>query len=151
MVLDMLPADLKLPEMMQDVSSRHLHFISRVLALCLVILGIVLSGYKLKDVMSGRKNWIASILKLLALPGIANIALALLVTKFGFEKYRMIFTVLILAAACPTANNVLQIVMLNIKGEQESKDIRDATSINVLTMCMCVFTIPLMILLYMSF
>ena len=147
----MLLADLKLPEMMQDVSSRHLHFISRVLALCLVMLGIVLSGYKLKDVMSGRKNWIASILKLLALPGIANIALALLVTKFGFEKYRMIFTVLILAAACPTANNVLQIVMLNIKGEQESKDIRDATSINVLTMCMCVFTIPLMILLYMSF
>lgn len=117
--------------------------------LCLIMVGMALAGCNLKEVFSGRKGWLISIGRLVALPMIVALVLAVIAAIPQFTIYKSVFTVVVIAASCPTANNVLQIAMLYTK-DGDGGGVKDATTVNVLTTCLCVVTIPVIALMYLA-
>ena len=90
--------------------------------------------------------WLVSLGRLVLFP-LAALGVLLLIgaPRWGAEL-EMLVNVVILAASCPVANHVLQVALLYTNEGTPELDI--AASVNTLSTCLCIVTIPIMVILY---
>ncbi|MBR1455868.1 MAG: AEC family transporter, partial [Oscillospiraceae bacterium] len=91
-----------------------------------------------------RRIWVVCLLRLVVFP-----LVVLAVLKYGglaalIPEGKSILLITFLATTTPTASTVTQMAQLY------GKDANYATSINVLTTLLCVFTMPVMVMLYQA-
>lgn len=114
--------------------------------LCMIMVGMALASCNFKETFTKKIVWLISLTRLLLFPGLV----ALLVARCGIVQYNpdlmVLVNVLIIAASGPAANNVLQVALLNIKDNARAIDI--AASVNTVSTCLCIFTIPAITMLY---
>ena len=109
--------------------------------LAMVLLGMMLADSSLKGIFARPRAWLISILRLVALPLVPLLLLALSgVLRSG--EVRGILLVPLLQGAAPCAATVSQFAQLYDKRPDW------AGSINVLSTLLCVLTLPLMAALY---
>ena len=110
--------------------------------IAMLISGMLIGGMDLKKLLSYKRAWLAAALRLLVLP-----LVVLPVFRFSgiaslHPQGSLLLIITLLAAGAPTASNVVQ--MTQVYGGDENY----ASAINVLTIVLCVVTMPLLIELY---
>ena len=110
--------------------------------LCMMLIGMLMADTDLKATFSAGHNWFVCLLRLIAYP-LALIVLLWLtqVTKL-IPMSRDVLVVTILAASAPIGVAVAQIATL------WGVDARRAGAINVMSVLLCIITMPLMMLVY---
>ena len=108
----------------------------------MLIMGMVIGGLKLKELLAYKRVWLTSVLRLIIVPviilpllkfsGLANIA----------ANGTSVLLVTLLAVAAPSATSITQMSQLY------GKDDKYACAINVITTIFCIGTFPLMVYLY---
>jgi len=115
---------------------------STVGPVAMLVTGMLIGNTDLKKIRSYRRIWLIAFLRLIAAP-----TLSLLFLKFsGITRLvpdgKQILLVTFLAVTTPAASTVTQFAQ--VYGE----DAEYASAINVVTTLLCIFTIPLMVMLY---
>lgn len=114
--------------------------------LTMVMLGIAIGSCDIRKTFSKIPVWTLSIARLIIFPVIEIVILALCgITGNNHELYTMM-NVLVIAASCPIANNILQATLLNKSIAKQTLDV--ATMSTVVSTCLCIISIPLMVMLY---
>ena len=108
----------------------------------MLLVGIVIAGKDLKSVFTNRRAYFISFFRLIAIP----LLTILLLYATGFlarhPQYTMVLMAVMLSAAAPGANSVVQLAVLN------GRDAERAGAYNVLSTILCVLTVPLVIFIY---
>lgn len=108
----------------------------------MLIMGMVIGGLKFKELLSYKRVWLTSLLRLIVIPliilpllkfsGLSNLA----------SNGTSVLLVTLLAVAAPSATSITQMSQLY------GKDDKYACTINVITTILCIGTFPLMVYLY---
>ena len=109
----------------------------------MLISGMLIGSMDLKQVFAYKRAWLVAALRLLILP-----LVVLAVFKFSgisglHPDGEMLLVITLLAACAPSASNVVQMVQIY------GGDAPYASAINVLTIVLCVATMPLMVAAYL--
>lgn len=135
----MFAARVQLPGILDTVSRRMGDMIGPV---SMLVVGMVIGNADLKEVFRNKRVYFICFLRLIVCPVLS----ILFIVFSSLGKYHpdahTIMEVLLLAGASSSAATVTQIVQ--VFGE----DSRYASIINVMTVILCVVTMPLMVLLY---
>lgn len=102
----------------------------------MLVTGVYLAQSPLTDIISDRRTWMVSILRLLVIPAVSLLVMKLF--PFGTQEMKV---AIMIAAACPVGSNV------SIFAQQVGASFRDATNQVCLSTILCLLTIPLMTLL----
>ena len=110
--------------------------------LCMMLIGMLMADTDLKSTFSSGHNWFVCVLRLIAYPMVFIVLVWLTrITKL-IPMSRDVLVVTILAAAAPIGVAVAQMAALG------GVDARKAGAINVMSVLLCIITMPLMILIY---
>ncbi|MCQ2500506.1 MAG: AEC family transporter [Lachnospiraceae bacterium] len=104
----------------------------------MVVIGIMIADADLKKIFSQKDIWIVTILRLIISPLLTAAVLGLLVNTIIPKSMISVLFVFFLATAAPSASTVSQMANL------EHKDEVLAGSINIMTVVLCILTMPLM-------
>lgn len=102
----------------------------------MLVTGVYLAQSPLSDIISDRRTWMVSILRLLVIPAVSLLVMKLF--PFGTQEMKV---AIMIAAACPVGSNV------SIFAQQVGASFRDATNQVCLSTILCLPTIPLLTLL----
>lgn len=100
------------------------------------VTGVYLAQSPLSTIVSSRKTWTVSTLRLLVIPFVTLLVVKMI--PYGNLEMK---TAIMIAAACPVGSNV------SIFAQQANASFQDATSQVCLSTLLCLFTIPVMTLL----
>ncbi len=108
----------------------------------MMMLGMILAGVNLMEMVRGKRIWLITFLKMIAIP-----ALVILIMKFsGLASLspdgETILFISLMATMTPAATTVTQIAQLY------DRDVSYATAINTVTTLVCLVTMPLLTMLY---
>lgn len=108
----------------------------------MMMLGMILAGVDIVKMMKGRRIWLITFLKMVALP-----ALIILIMKFsGLANLsadgQTILYISLMATMTPSATTVTQMAQLY------DREVSYATAINTVTTLVCLVTMPLLTMLY---
>ncbi|MDO4490026.1 MAG: AEC family transporter [Lachnospiraceae bacterium] len=124
-----------LPEILSSALSRTGECIG---PLSMIVIGIMIADADLKQIFSQKSIWIVSALRLLVSPLITCVILAVLVRTVIPKSMISVLFVFFLATAAPSASTVSQLANV------EHRDEVLAGSINIMTVVLCIATMPLM-------
>jgi len=112
--------------------------------LSMMIVGMLLSQIKFVEIFNKRKHYIIAMIRLIVLPGI--VLLFFVVSRIGnlVDNGNNILLISLLASSAPSASTVTQFAQ--IYDNQAEK----TSSINALTTMLCIFTMPLIVMIYMA-
>ncbi len=114
--------------------------------LCMLMVGMALATCDFRNTFGKCTVWLVSLGRLVLFPLAALGALLLIGAPRWGAELEMLVNVVILAASCPVANHVLQVALLYTKEGTPELDV--AASVNTLSTCLCIVTIPIMVILY---
>lgn len=109
----------------------------------MLITGMLIGGMKVKEIFSYRRVWLVAFLRLIALPAIVLLLIKLCAAARLHPQGEYVLLITLLAAAAPSASNVVQ--MAQVYGS----DAKYAGVISVITTMLCIITLPLMVSIYM--
>lgn len=133
---------LKLPALLGQAVERTANCIAPV---SMVIIGILIASSDLKEVFTRGRSWLVTIMRLIVCPVFVIFLLSIFhVTKMIPDADKILF-VSLLAAAAPSASTVTQMASMHHKNEIL------AGSINIMTVLLCIGTMPLITILYQHF
>ncbi|MEE1114967.1 MAG: AEC family transporter [Eubacterium sp.] len=137
--LVMMVTGFKLPEVIDTTLASFGAIVGPV---SMLVIGMVIAQYDLKKVFTNVHAYLVTLGRLVILPALTMLVLCLTGFLSTRPEYVDPFMIGFLAIAAPTAGAVSQIAVIYDKNAGE------AGIINVLTSILCIFTMPLMILLY---
>ena len=108
----------------------------------MIVIGILIASSDLKSVFSRKRSWLVCLIRLLLMPMLCIFLLWLTRIPWMMARGPEILFVSFLAAAAPVAVNVTQLA--GVYG----KDSILASSINIMSVFLCILTMPLMTLAY---
>ena len=109
---------------------------------CMLVMGMLMGGMDLKKTFTNVRAWRISLRRLLVYPAAVLLIFRLMgITRFHPDGFRIIMITMMAAASC-TASSVVQMASVYGKNEEYS------CVINVITLVLCVVTMPLIIYLY---
>ncbi|MDO4976473.1 MAG: AEC family transporter [Eubacteriales bacterium] len=133
---------IKLPDMVGQAVGRIADCIGPI---SMIIVGILIASADLKRVFLRGKSWILSLFRLLVFPVLIVFILSLShVTTIMHDADKILF-VTFLALAAPSASTVTQMASLHNKNEVL------AGSVNIMTVILCIITMPLVTMVYQYF
>ncbi len=106
------------------------------------VIGILIASADLKEVFSRKKSWMICLIRLIIIPLLTILILKVTGIPYLLEDGASILYVSFLASAAPTAVNVTQLADLY------GKDSVLAGSINIMSVFLCIITMPLMTAVY---
>lgn len=106
------------------------------------VIGILIASSDLKEVFTRKRSWLVCFLRLIVIPLLTILMLRLTGIPYLMQDGASVLYVSFLASAAPTAVNVTQIA--DIYG----KDSITAGSINIMSVFLCILTMPLMTAVY---
>lgn len=110
--------------------------------LSMIVIGILISNANLKEVFLDKKTWLVTIVRLLLCPTIYVLMLMLFHAAAIMPEAKSILYVSFLAVAAPSASSISQMASILHKDEVL------AGSINIMTVLLCMITMPLMTIVY---
>lgn len=130
---------IKLPSMLADAVDRTGACIGPV---SMIIIGILIASSDLKEVFTRGKSWLVVFLRLIVCPTVVILVIWILhLPSLTAEAPKILFASF-LASAAPQASTVTQ--MANVHHKNEIL----AGSINIMSVLLCIITMPLMTLFY---
>lgn len=112
--------------------------------LCMLIVGMVIAGADLKKVFSDKRAYIATFGRLIAYPVLTILVFWALGAGSWDPRFRSILTIFIICTAAPSASNVPQAAKV-FEANAELAGV-----INIMSVLLCIITIPLMMLFYQA-
>lgn len=109
--------------------------------ICMIMIGMALASCDLKRTFCQKKVWIVSMARLIVLPMVAVCAFAASGLAKKSADLMLLGNALVIATSGPSANNVLQLVL--VAEHSTSGDVDVAASVNTVSTCFCIITIPL--------
>ncbi len=109
----------------------------------MIMMGMLLAEVKWREVFSGTRIYVISLLKMIVFPGVVLIGLRLLAKLLPVADSQTIFLISLLAVITPSATTITQMALLY------DRDAAYASAINVMTTVVCIVTMPLLVMLYM--
>lgn len=108
----------------------------------MMMLGMILAGVNMMEMIKGKRIWLITFLKMIAIP-----ALVIVIMKFSglaalSPDGETILFISLMATMTPAATTVTQIAQLY------DRDVSYATAINTVTTLVCLVTMPLLTMLY---
>ncbi len=131
----------RLPVFLKDIASPLGDMLGTV---AMLIAGILAANINFKKILSKKRIYWVSLVRLVIYPVIVMFVLKLL-SLIPIANSEKILLITFLAAITPSAATVMQFAQLN------DGDAEYATSINILTTIICVITMPLFVALYNYF
>lgn len=135
----MLFCGIRLPAVVQDSVESVGGMVGPV---AMLVTGMLIGGTDLKKVVTYRRVWLITLLRLVALP----LVLVVILRLSGLAKLvpggETILLITLLANATPTASTITQMAQIY------EKDAAYAGAINVVTTVCCIVTMPVMVMLY---
>lgn len=110
--------------------------------LSMIVIGIMIADADLKSIFSQGQVWAVSLLRLIVSPVLTAVVLGILTHTVIPKSMSSVLFVFFLATAAPSASTVSQMANL------EHKDEILAGSINIMTVVLCIITMPLMTMLF---
>ena len=110
--------------------------------LAMLITGGIIAKSDMKHILSNIKVWLLCGVRLIIYPALIILILVLLRLDRLMSGFNELALVGFLAAAAPTATSVVQLAKLN-NGDYET-----ANAVNILSVLLCVATMPVMVYLY---
>lgn len=130
---------IRLPALLQDVTDSVGNMIG---PLSMLVSGMLISGLKLRQVISYKRVWLIVFLRLIVL----SLCAVLLIKYSGITRLipngKDVLLVTVLGAAAPSATSIINLAQVH------NKDAQYACAINVITTVLCILTIPVMVALY---
>lgn len=108
----------------------------------MIVIGILIASADLKSVLTRGRSWLICLLRLVVMPLLTIVLLWLTRVPWLMERGPEILFVSFLASAAPVAVNVTQIA--DLYGEDSIL----AGSINIMSVILCIGTMPLMTVIY---
>ena len=108
----------------------------------MIVIGILIASADLKSVLTRGRSWLICLLRLVVMPLLTIVLLWLTRVPWLMEKGPEILFVSLLASAAPVAVNITQIA--DLYGEDSIL----AGSINIMSVILCIGTMPLMTVIY---
>lgn len=108
----------------------------------MIVIGILIASADLKAVFTKGRSWLICFLRLIVIPLLTILMLRLTHIPYLMEEGTRVLYVSFLASAAPTAVNVTQLA--NIYGNDSVL----AGSINIMSIFLCIITMPLMTAVY---
>ena len=108
----------------------------------MIVIGILIASADLKSVLTRGRSWLICLLRLVVMPLLTIVLLWLTRVPWLMEKGPEILFVSFLASAAPVAVNITQIA--DLYGEDSIL----AGSINIMSVILCIGTMPLMTVIY---
>ena len=130
-----------LPEILWDTAEKVGNAIGPA---SMLSIGALMSETDLKQIFCRRKPYVISFLRLLLFPLVFILLLWVVGPERIFPGAGQVLIATVLAASAPTAVFVTQFAALY------EKDTTDASAANVLSTLLCVFSLPVMIVLYQA-
>lgn len=124
------------------ISNPMASFAATIGPLSMVLLGMVFASVDLRQVFTDRRVYLITFIKMILLPVLAMILLKLLGRFSPVPNAEMILLITLLAEITPAATTITQMAQLY------DQNAPYASAINVLTTVVCIFTMPLIVLLY---
>lgn len=115
-------------------------------SLCMLTVGMALAVCDFKKTFGMLRVWMISLARLILLPAAAVVIVFFSGITRQNPDLRMLINVVIIAASGPAANQVLQVALLQEGDGRAEVDV--ATSVNTVSTCLCIVTIPLVTMLY---
>lgn len=112
--------------------------------LSMIVIGIMIADADLKAIFSQKEIWLVTCIRLIVSPLITAVVLGLLVNTVIPKSMISVLFVFFLATAAPSASTVSQ--MANV----EHKDEVLAGSINIMTVVLCIITMPIMTFVFQT-
>lgn len=110
--------------------------------IAMFIVGMLIGNKDLKEIFKEKRAYLISVLRLVVFPAVIAVILAGVVHLGIHPEAEQILLVTLLAACAPVAVTVTQLATLY------DGDARYASVINIMSVCLCIVTMPLMTLLY---
>ena len=110
----------------------------------MIVIGIMIADADLKSIFSKKDIWVVSLLRLIVSPALTACVLGILVRTIIPKSMISVLFVFFLATAAPSASTVSQLANV------EHKDEVLAGSINIMTVVLCIATMPLMTFLFQA-
>lgn len=130
---------ISLPEIVNDT-------ISGVGDMCgpmvMIIMGMVVADMDLKEIFRTKRAYLASVLRLIIYPLLFILVLRLTGITLHNEEVYSAMLVTLLAASGPVATGVVMVSLLY------DADVKYISTINIMTLLLCIVTMPLMVLVY---
>lgn len=108
----------------------------------MLIMGMLMADMNFKEIFVRKRVWLIATLRLIVLPLIAMAVIKLCRFESMVENGRIIMLIMFLSCIAPPANTVTQMAQVY------DKDAKYANAINVLSVLLCVATMPLMFALF---
>lgn len=108
----------------------------------MLIIGMMIADCELKGILTDYHIWLVSFLRLLVYPLIALLFLKFLLFKINIPNEDEILLITFLACITPSASTITQMAQLY------GKDTEKASAINVLTLILCIVTMPVSVYLF---
>ena len=113
--------------------------------LSMLIIGMLLGSIRFKDIFTRKRAYLITFLRMLLFPALLAILLFVLGIFSLHNDGVQITTIIILAAAAPPASTITQFAQIY------DKDAKYASILNMMGVLVCIFTMPLIVLLYKLF
>lgn len=113
--------------------------------LSMIITGMLLADVDFRALFRQGRVWLIAVLRLLVLPLLTIPFFVFCCRVSGIKDGHMIMLIAFLAAAAPSASSVVQMAGLY------DRDAEYAGALNVITVILCIFTMPVMTAVYTHF
>ena len=111
----------------------------------MLVIGMLVGTVSIREIFRYKRIWIVAALRLLVCPLLAMIVFRLLHLGSTVAEGSVILAICILSTASPSANMVVQMAQIF------DQDARYASMINVITVLLCIVTMPVMLAVYLAF
>ena len=108
----------------------------------MLVVGMIIGGMKLKELLAYRRVWLVSFLKLVLVPLVMLVFLRFSGIANVMDGGKEILYISFLAVMSPTASFITQLSILF------GQDDRYAGVLNLVTTLLCIITMPLLSMLY---
>ena len=108
----------------------------------MLITGMLIGNMRLKQILSYRRVWLVTLLRLVVYPGLVLVLLWVTGAKYLIPGASGVLLVTLLACITPSASTITQMVQIS------GKNADYAGVINVVTTLLCIVTMPCMVALY---
>ncbi len=131
--------DIRLPKLISETASS---IGSTFAPMSMVVTGILLSTMNLRQVFAVKRVYLVGVLRLLVCPVLVIFAMKALGMGQWVQNGSTLLLVVLFATMTPSASTIVQMAQVY------ENDPDNASKINVMTTILCIFTMPLMVLLY---
>ena len=126
-----------------DIVNRSLEHVGYMIGpMGMLITGMLLAGINFKDIFSNRRAYLITFFRMIILPATFVLLLVILNIANLHEKGAQILTITLLAVSAPPASTIVQFAQIY------DRNAKYASILNMLAVLICIFTMPLTILLY---